>query len=70
MKKKVKPLKKGEYWFKIMRCEQHGFLAILIGDDKGGRRLTPSKCCGRWATVAKWRMTRDSIRSELEEALK
>ena len=70
MKKKVRPLEKEEYWLEIMHCEAHGFWSIMVNKDSGGTRITPSKCCGSWDTVAKWRMTRDEIRSEVEGALK
>ena len=70
MKKKVRPLGEGEYWLEIMRCESHGFWSIMVNKDTGGTRITPSKCCGCWETVAKWRMTGEEIRSEVEEATK
>jgi hypothetical protein len=35
-------------------CPEHKFYAISIEDCDGGKRITPSKCCGRWRTIKRW----------------
>lgn len=46
----------------IDRCPTHNFYAICVGDDDGGKRLTPSKCCGRWDRVRAWSRTPAQLR--------
>ena len=42
----------------ITRCPLHGYYAVIIDSPNGGgTRLTPSKCCGRWADLKKFRMS-------------
>lgn len=41
----------------IDRCPAHGYWAISVGDEHGGTRLTPGKCCGRWEGVRSWRLS-------------
>jgi len=39
----------------INRCPVHDFYAVMLEDGTGvERRLTPSKCCGRWEAVKRW----------------
>lgn len=38
----------------IYRCPSHGWYAIAVEDERGGRRITPSKCCGSWDIVKSW----------------
>lgn len=45
----------------IDRCPTHGFYAICVGDGNGGRRLTPSKCCGSWTECKSWSFTPDEL---------
>jgi hypothetical protein len=41
----------------IARCPIHEqFYSIEVCDKNGGRRLTPSKCCGQWEDIKKWKM--------------
>jgi hypothetical protein len=61
----------------IMRCSRHGLNAVSIDDDDGGgRRITPSKCCGSWTNVQTWRLGASDWRDierlarEAAEALK
>ena len=42
----------------INECPIHReFLSISIDSEHGGRRITPSKCCGQWRTVKSWRLS-------------
>ena len=42
----------------ISRCPTHReFWAVMVEDEDGrGTRVTPSKCCGRWETVKRWKL--------------
>jgi hypothetical protein len=51
----------------INQCPQHkDFMSVSIDDEDGGYRLTPSKCCGRWVTIKKWKMTAKDLREIAE----
>lgn len=41
----------------ILVCDRHGFYAVEIGDDSGGTRITPSKCCGSWRRIKSWSLS-------------
>lgn len=42
------------YKLTVSRCLLHpDFWAICLEDETGGKRLTGSKCCGRWDGVNK-----------------
>ena len=46
----------------ILRCPVHAkFWAVTVN----GRRITPSKCCGSWAPVARWKVDGQSLAAEL-----
>lgn len=47
----------------IDRCPTHGLYAICVGDENGGKRLTPSKCCGSWGQeIVRWKLTPEELR--------
>jgi hypothetical protein len=41
----------------VMACPAHGVFCIAFGD----LRVTPSKCCGSWETLRKWRVRADDL---------
>jgi hypothetical protein len=51
----------------INQCPEHGFYSISLDDERGGLRLTPSKCCGRWQMVKSWRMNAKQLRAIVNE---
>ena len=52
----------------IDRCPVHKeFWAISVGDESGGTRLTPGKCCGRWNEVKSFVMSRESLLEAADE---
>lgn len=55
------------YYLSIDECKQHGFHAVCIGNDDTGTRLTPTKCCGSWTLVKRWKLTPESIDSMVTE---
>jgi len=32
-------------------------LSVTIEDERGGVRLTKTKCCGRWREIGSWTLT-------------
>lgn len=61
--KVISPLKPLAKYLCIDRCPAHlGSWGISVMDDKGGTRLTPVKCCGRWDTVRRWKMSAEELR--------
>lgn len=53
----------------INRCPRHrNFWAITLDVAGGGRRVTPSKCCGQWDVVHEWPLTATEWRQLAEEA--
>lgn len=41
----------------INRCKRHGYYCIEFGDDNGGTRMTPGKCCGSWTEIKRWKLS-------------
>lgn len=57
----------------IAQCPVHSnFYGIFVEDKEGsGTRLTPSKCCGQWKTITRWRLNSrmcDDIMDEIATA--
>jgi hypothetical protein len=55
----------------INRCPRHGeFYSISFDDEDGcGTRVTPSKCCGQWKTIASWKLSARDWREIADLAL-
>lgn len=51
----------------INKCPEHGIYSISLDDDGGGLRLTPGKCCGRWAPIKAWEMNAKELRQLANE---
>lgn len=45
----------------IMRCPQHGNVALSVDDGRGGTRIAGNKCCGRWVTVKEFPMAPEDL---------
>ena len=59
------------FYLAIRRCENHGYYAVTAEyEQQGGRRLTPSKCCGRWDLVTKFRVDPKQLLKALREEIK
>jgi NTP pyrophosphatase (non-canonical NTP hydrolase) len=54
-----------EQYLAINKCPNHGFYSITVEDDDTGTRVTPSKCCGRWDTVKRWKVSQCDLASLL-----
>ena len=64
---KKKPL---SFTLSYDECPTHRFGAICLNSSEGhGRRLTSSKCCGRWDTLKAFRMSPRDLREAAEEFL-
>ncbi len=51
----------------ILRCPKHAtFWAVSIND----LRVTPSKCCGAWSSVARWKIHGTSFLADARRALR
>lgn len=51
----------------VLRCPRHAqFWAIAVND----RRITPSKCCGAWSQVVRWKIDGRSFAAELRRAVR
>lgn len=51
----------------ILRCPRHApFWAIAVND----RRITPSKCCGSWSSVARWKVEGPALIEEIHHAIR
>ena len=51
----------------INKCPDHGIYSISLENERGGLRLTPSKCCGTWQIVESWRMNAGELRAIINE---
>ena len=51
----------------VQKCPTHGIWSISVDGERGGTRLTPLKCCGRWDLVHRWQMTPRELREMAEE---
>lgn len=56
----------------LCRCPIHGVMSVSIDNVSAGVgiRITPSKCCGRWDEVTKWKMSAGDLKSAAEEFLR
>lgn len=51
----------------VLRCPRHAkFWAIGVND----LRITPSKCCGEWSSVARWKIDGRSFAADLRRAVR
>lgn len=51
----------------VLRCPRHAkFWAIAVND----LRITPSKCCGAWSSVARWKIDGRSFVADLRHAVR
>jgi hypothetical protein len=51
----------------ILRCPRHAkFWAVTVNDY----RITPSKCCGAWSSVVRWKIDGRSLAAALRQALR
>jgi hypothetical protein len=72
--KKTKAKPEENYFLTINRCPSHGGywsvgIDLICTDNTGiGTRLTPSKCCGAWDTVRKWKLSSEDWDQIIKEA--
>ena len=66
----MKKLNPGEVWLEILECPDHGFLGVSVSGNDLGRRITPSKCCGRFRTKKRWRFVADELSREFDLSLR
>lgn len=58
-----------DLYISILTCSRHKFFAIAIEDEEeNGTRITPSKCCGSWTTVRRWKID-ESMREDIFKEL-
>lgn len=55
-----------EKYLAINKCTHHGFMSVSIDDEDGGVRITPTKCCGSWVVLQRWRITESMVRDFLQ----
>ena len=61
-------MKKTKIFLAINRCPVHrDFMSVSIDDENGGFRLTPSKCCGRWETLIRWKIDLNMVKDMREQ---
>ena len=49
----------------VLRCPRHAsFWAVTVNDF----RVTPSKCCGAWSKVVRWKIDGRTLLADLRRA--
>ncbi len=59
--------------FKICvdQCPRHkAYFAISVGDENGGMRITPVKCCGQWKSIAAWYATPELVQQMIDDLVR
>ncbi len=56
-------------YLSINQCPHHvSIYSVNFEDENSGIRITPSKCCGSWKQLTRWKLTKKDWVRIIEEA--